>query len=60
MCAKSWMIGGIMLYPRIARIGDVDIDRDFWLDPQGAIDYGLADRIMTPKTWEEWIKSDKA
>ena len=34
-----------------------DIDRDFWLDPQGAIEYGLADKIMTPETWRTWVKA---
>ena len=33
----------------------VDIDRDFWLEPQEAIDYGLADKIMTKEIWEEMI-----
>jgi len=33
-----------------------DIDRDFWLDPKECIAYGLADKIMTPETWKEWIK----
>jgi len=32
-----------------------DIDRDFWLDPQDAIDYGLADKILEPRIWGEWI-----
>ncbi len=32
-----------------------DIDRDFWLDPQEAIDYGLADKILKPEIWREWI-----
>jgi len=35
-----------------------DIDRDFWLEPQEAIDYGLADEIITPKTWQELIKEE--
>ena len=30
----------------------IDIDRDFWLDPQEAVNYGLADKIITPKIWE--------
>ncbi len=30
-----------------------DIDRDFWLDSQEAIEYGLADKIMTPEIWKE-------
>jgi ATP-dependent Clp protease protease subunit len=33
-----------------------DIDRDFWLEPQEAIEYGLADAMMTPEIWREWIK----
>jgi len=33
----------------------LDIDRDFWLDPQEAIDYGLADKILKPEIWREWI-----
>ena len=32
-----------------------DIDRDFWLDPQEAINYGLADKVMKPKIWHDWI-----
>ena len=34
-----------------------DMDRDFWLDPQGAIEYGLADKLMTPETWRTWVKA---
>ncbi len=33
----------------------IDIDRDFWLDPQETIEYGLADKILDKKTWLEWI-----
>ena len=33
-----------------------DMDRDYWLDPLEAISYGLADAIMTPEIWQEWIK----
>jgi len=33
----------------------VDIDRDFWLDSKEAIDYGLADKIMTKEIWLDWI-----
>ncbi len=33
-----------------------DIDRDFWLEPQEAIEYGLADAVMTTKIWESWIR----
>lgn len=35
-----------------------DIDRNLWLEPKEAIEYGLADAIMTPEIWEEWIKKD--
>jgi len=30
-----------------------DIDRDFWMGPQEAIEYGLADDIITSKIWRE-------
>lgn len=30
----------------------MDMDRDFWLNPDEAIAYGLADEIMTPAIWE--------
>lgn len=33
-----------------------DIDRDFWLEPKEAIEYGLADEILTPEIWEELTK----
>ena len=33
-----------------------DIDRDFWLDPHEAIEYGLADKIIDKKTMGEWLK----
>ena len=33
-----------------------DIDRNFWLEPQEAIAYGLADEILMPKIWQEWTK----
>lgn len=33
-----------------------DIDRDFWLEPQEAIEYGLADAIMDKEVLEEWLK----
>lgn len=33
-----------------------DIDRDFWLEPEEAIEYGLADEVMTPKTMGVWLK----
>ena len=31
-----------------------DIDRNFWLEPQEAINYGLEDEIITPEVWHEW------
>lgn len=34
----------------------LDMDRNFWLEPQEAIDYGLADKILTPEIWQEWTK----
>ena len=34
----------------------IDIDREFWLEPQEAIDYGLCDAILTPQIWQEIIK----
>ncbi len=33
-----------------------DIDRDFWLEPEEAISYGLADEVITPATWHEFVK----
>lgn len=33
-----------------------DIDRQFWLEPAAAIEYGLCDAILTPAIWKEWIK----
>ncbi len=33
-----------------------DIDRDFWMEPQEAIDYGLADEILTPTIWREMCR----
>lgn len=33
-----------------------DIDRDLWLEPEEAIDYGLADEVMTPKIMARWLK----
>ncbi len=35
-----------------------DIDRDFWLEPNEAISYGLADEVITPDTWHEFVKGD--
>jgi len=31
-----------------------DIDRDYWMSAEEAIDYGLADEILTKEIWEEW------
>ena len=33
-----------------------DIDRPFWLEPEETIAYGLADKIMTSKVLEKWLK----
>jgi len=33
-----------------------DIDRDYWMEPEEAIEYGLADSIMDYKSWNKWIK----
>jgi ATP-dependent Clp protease protease subunit len=35
-----------------------DIDRDYWMEPDEAIAYGLADEILNAKTWGEWIDGD--
>lgn len=35
-----------------------DIDREFWLEPKEAIEYGLADEILTPGVWQEWVKEE--
>jgi len=35
-------------------LADIE-NRNFWLEPQEAIDYGLADEIITPKIWQELI-----
>ena len=35
-----------------------DMDRDFWLEPEEAIAYGLADAIMTKEIWQSWIKEE--
>jgi len=32
-----------------------DIDRDYWMSAEEAIEYGLADEILSKETWEEWI-----
>ncbi len=36
----------------------VDIDRDFWLNADEAISYGLADKVMSKDTWQSWIKME--
>ena len=33
-----------------------DIDRDFWLEPAAAIEYGLADEVLDKATWGGMIK----
>ncbi len=33
-----------------------DLDRAFWLEPQEAIDYGLADEIMNKETLASWLE----
>lgn len=33
-----------------------DIDRSFWLDPEEAIDYGLADKVVDKKVLEDWLR----
>lgn len=32
-----------------------DIDRDYWMEPDECIAYGLADEILTAETWGEWV-----
>ena len=32
-----------------------DIDRDYWMSAEEAIDYGLADEIMTKEIWQNMI-----
>uniref|UniRef100_A0A6M3L1V2 Putative protease n=1 Tax=viral metagenome TaxID=1070528 RepID=A0A6M3L1V2_9ZZZZ len=32
-----------------------DIDRDYWMEPEEAVEYGLADEVLTSETWEEWV-----
>ena len=32
-----------------------DIDRDYWMNADEAIEYGLADKVMNPEIWQEWI-----
>ena len=36
----------------------IDIDRDFWLEPDDAVAYGLADGILTPEIWKSWFKEE--
>lgn len=43
--------GAVKTYEQIL----TDVDRDFWLEPQEAIDYGLADEIMTPDEMGRWL-----
>jgi ATP-dependent Clp protease protease subunit len=31
-----------------------DIDRDYWMEPEEAIEYGLCDEILTQEVWSEW------
>lgn len=33
-----------------------DLDREFWLEPQEAIDYGLADKIIDKETLASWLE----
>jgi len=33
-----------------------DIDRDFWLEPREAIEYGLADEVITTEVMKSWLK----
>lgn len=33
-----------------------DIDRNLWLEPEEAIAYGLADKVMEPKDLEGWLE----
>ncbi len=35
-----------------------DIDRDYWMESEEAINYGLADEIISPEVWRSWIKED--
>jgi len=34
-----------------------DTDRDFFLDAQGAVDYGLADQVLLKETLKELSKN---
>lgn len=33
-----------------------DIDRDYWMEPGEAIEYGLADEVLTKEIWRSWMK----
>jgi ATP-dependent Clp protease protease subunit len=35
-----------------------DIDRDFWMNPQQTIDYGLCDSIMMPDDLHSWLTTE--
>jgi ATP-dependent Clp protease protease subunit len=35
-----------------------DIDRDYWMEPEEAIEYGLADEVLTSEIWEEWLNGN--
>jgi ATP-dependent Clp protease protease subunit len=35
-----------------------DIDRDYWMEPEEAIEYGLADEVLSPEVWQDWIKEE--
>jgi len=34
----------------------LDIDREFWMNPKEAIDYGLCDAILTKEEMQAWLK----
>lgn len=34
----------------------IDIDRNFWLEPREAIEYGLADKILDKETLRSWLE----
>ena len=69
--AKDWEIQGRQMLKYKNKMVDIllecgvkkshreildDIDRDLWLDPAEAIEYGLADEILTSEIWGEMIK----
>lgn len=35
-----------------------DVDRDFWLEPEEAIAYGLADEVMTGEVMRGWLAKE--